>query len=52
MERTNAWLLGHHHEQMVAMMKAKARVLETYERAENRKVLHLDWYVEFEADQP
>ncbi|KAL2194924.1 hypothetical protein P885DRAFT_70952 [Corynascus similis CBS 632.67] len=43
MEDTNAWLLGHHHHQVVAMMHKKFQDLLDYDKTKNRKILHLDW---------
>ncbi|GAB1317614.1 hypothetical protein MFIFM68171_07824 [Madurella fahalii] len=43
MEVTNAYLCGHHHIQMVALMKAKVQDILDYEKTKNRKILHLDW---------
>ncbi|KAL2130986.1 hypothetical protein VTI74DRAFT_5689 [Chaetomium olivicolor] len=43
MESTNAWLFGHHHEQLVSNMKKKFQDLLDYEKTKNHKVLHLDW---------
>ncbi|KAL1835561.1 hypothetical protein VTJ49DRAFT_6457 [Mycothermus thermophilus] len=43
MEVTNASLSGHHHEQVVALMKKKFQDLLDFAKTKNRKVLHLDW---------
>ncbi|KAL2163405.1 hypothetical protein VTH06DRAFT_5462 [Thermothelomyces fergusii] len=43
MEDTNAWFLGHHHDQVVAMMHKKFQDLLDYHQTKNRKILHLDW---------
>ncbi|KAK3290746.1 uncharacterized protein B0H64DRAFT_420895 [Chaetomium fimeti] len=43
MEETNAWLLGHHHDQVVATMHKKFQALLDYDTTKNRKILHIDW---------
>jgi hypothetical protein len=43
MKNTNAWMEGHHHSQMVALMKNKFQDLLDYDRTKNRKILHVDW---------
>ncbi|KAL2151277.1 hypothetical protein VTH82DRAFT_6375 [Thermothelomyces myriococcoides] len=43
MEGTNALFLGHHHDQVVAMMHKKFQNLLDYHNMKNRKILHLDW---------
>ncbi|EAQ83326.1 hypothetical protein CHGG_09730 [Chaetomium globosum CBS 148.51] len=43
MEETNAWLLGHHHDQVVATMHKKFQALLDYDKTKNRKILHIDW---------
>ncbi|KAH6847383.1 hypothetical protein B0I37DRAFT_397594 [Chaetomium sp. MPI-CAGE-AT-0009] len=43
MEETNAWLLGHHHDQVVATMHKKFQDLLDYDKTKNRKIFHIDW---------
>ncbi|KAL2016890.1 hypothetical protein VTK56DRAFT_2890 [Thermocarpiscus australiensis] len=43
MGETNAFFLGHHHEQMVAVMKQKYTTIMDYEKTHNRGIQHLDW---------
>ena len=43
MEETNAWFLGHHHDQVVATMHKKFQALLDYDKTKNRKILHIDW---------
>jgi hypothetical protein len=45
MEATNAFFFGHHHDQVVAMMTKKFQDLLDYDKTKNRKILHIDWYV-------
>jgi hypothetical protein len=43
MEVTNVTLKGHHHGQMVALMKKKYQDILDFTKMKNTKVLHLDW---------
>lgn len=43
MEATNAFFFGHHHSQMVALMKKKHQEILDFDKTGNRKILHIDW---------
>lgn len=43
MEATNAFFFGHHHGQMVALMKKKHQEILAFDKTGNRKILHIDW---------
>ena len=49
MDATNAYFLGHHHDQVVALMNKKFQDLLDYDKTKNRKILHVDWWVPFYA---